>query len=152
MEREILFRGKRLNGDGWVYGDLSYHVHDGEVYVFPGDGYDSPDRYEVDPATVGQYTGLTDRTGKRIFDGDIVSAKNEILQETYKFLVKFGMCGGVENVDFPVGYPCFFFEEITNTIPPEFMMRQDPLYFLNAYKCEVVGNIHDNPELLEVTP
>ena len=38
--REILFRGKRIDNSEWVEGDLSYHVHDGEVYVFPSNGYD----------------------------------------------------------------------------------------------------------------
>lgn len=149
--REILFRGKRLNGDGWAYGDLSYHVQDyGEVYVFPGDGYDSPDCYEVDPATVGQYTGLTDKNGVKIFEGDIVSAENKFCnEETYRFIVKFGVCGGTENADHPVGYPCFFFEETRYKYPHAFMMRTDPVYFLNAYGCEVIGNIYDNHELLK---
>lgn len=120
--REILFRGKRLNGDGWVCGDLSYHVHNGEVYVFPGDGYDSPDCYEVDPATVGQYTGLQDMNGNKIFEGDIVHAitpntsKNCIVKCEYgQFCI--GLC-------MPLAY-------VRNS-------------------SKVIGNIHDNPELLEV--
>ncbi len=84
--QEILFRGFHKQADGpdvaiidgvvergkWLYGDFSYHTQDGIPYVFPADGYDSADFYEVIPSTVGQYTGLTDRNGKKIFDGDRV--------------------------------------------------------------------------------
>jgi hypothetical protein len=52
--REILFRGKRIDNGEWVEGDLLYHVHDGEVYVFPSNGYDSQDCYKVDPETSTQ--------------------------------------------------------------------------------------------------
>lgn len=84
--QEILFRGFHKQADGpdvaiidgvvergkWLYGDFSYHTQDGIPYVFPADGYDSADFYEVIPSTVGQYTGLTDKNGKKIFVGDTV--------------------------------------------------------------------------------
>lgn len=128
--REILFRGKRLNGDGWVYGDLSYHVHNGEVYVFPGDGYDSPDCYEVDPDTVGQYTGLQDKNGSKIFEGDIVLAplwKGRRLELT-KGIIEFSK--GVFSV-----------------------VWKDSMYEKHfagyVADMEVIGNIFDNPKLGE---
>ena len=152
MEREILFRGKRLNGDGWVYGDLSYHVHDGEVYVFPGDGYDSPDRYEVDPATVGQYTGLTDRNGVKIFEGDIL-CDDEPEDPSGEYLPVFGrVCFGEYHNTFNGGDGAHigFFVEWEGNEDDDYSktFRKDLGYWVKYPHCDVRGNIHDNPELL----
>lgn len=128
MNREILFRGKRLNGDGWAYGDLSYHVHDGEVYVFPGDGYDSPDFYEVDHNTVGQYTGLTDKNGVKIFEGDIIQGT--------------GSRGRKDNFVIRWNPPiCGFSAGEGKRVWPNLNQAS-----LDNYT--VIGNIYDNPELL----
>lgn len=144
MNREIMFRGRRVDNGEWIVG---YYLFAGSDFILPK-GMFLNDIVSVDPSTVGQYTGLTDKNGVKIFEADIVSAKNNICGETYRFLVEFGVCGGVENVEHPVGFPCFFFKEVTGVIPYEYMMRKDPVYFLNAYICEVIGNAYDNPDLL----
>lgn len=146
--RDILFRGKSLESEDWREGQYVL-INDDHRIVFKRP-YE-PNKYlidDVDPATVGQYTWTTDKNGAKIFKGDIVSAKNKDGGEIYRFEVKFGKCGGTENVEHDVGYMGFYFEEITGTIPGEFMLRKDPLYWLNAYECEIIGNVYDNPELM----
>lgn len=145
---DVLFRGKRLNGDGWVCGDLSHHVHSGgEVYVFPGDGYDSPDCYEVDPHTVGRCSFLTDRDGTLIFEGDVVSVE-DCSGLKYIFEVKFGACGGVKNVQHDIGYIGFYFSLISDSRWERESIRTDPLYFLGdlGTQVKIIGNIYDNPD------
>lgn len=140
--REILFRGKRLDNGEWVEGDLSYHVHDGEVYIFPKNGYDSPDCYEVDPKTVCQYTGLTDKNGKKIFDGYIISKRVNIyslggMKPTGERMLKGTVIWDESSTIYPGGWSINAKDEHGN----------DTVYaFDNGF--EVIGNIFDNPELV----
>ena len=127
--REILFRGKRKDDGKWVFGSV---VHQTDYYsdkcdrwfILEGNytnDYDIDDPIEVQKETVGQYTGLTDKNGKRIFEGDVVDVVRSG-NETWRCVVR----------------------DIRN-IPAE--MRGS-----HVKSMEVVGNIHDTPELLEEVP
>ena len=122
--REILFRGKA--GAKWVYGDLR-HLNDGRVTI-QKDGEIYP--YEVIPETVGQYTGLNDKDGKMIFEGDVVKAYDE----TYD--------NGFAEVKGKVFFNCGSFDIDVEDV------GYIPLYSYGTENIEVIGNIHDNPELL----
>lgn len=124
--REILFKAKRMDNGEWVEGDLSYIVHDKKrMYVFPSVGLDSADRYEVDPETLCQYTGLKDTNGKRIWENDFVSVENSADEGIGK--VEF--LGGMWFVD---GEPC-------NSL-------YDIIYYSDA-EVNVIGNTFDNPDM-----
>ena len=118
--REIIFRGKCVLSGEWIEGDLLTKGTDYEVAIKESVGGMGVVR-RVDPATVGQFTGLLDKNGKRIFEGDVVA-----LRTGRAHIVKF------EDGSFI----------LTGTAIP--------IRYVN--KFGIIGNIHDNPELMEVTP
>ena len=142
--REILFRGKTESGC-WTRGSLSLYSEPGKVEIlYPvnfedEDGNVTPsfDYVEVDPETVGQFTGLLDKNGKRIFEGDIVMTKYGRLCVVVWFSSRVYNGWDLDPVRTSLN--------LAYTKPPE---RPD-LYCQEYLK--IVGNIHDNPELLKET-
>ena len=130
---EILFRGKRVDNGEWVEGFYSCVLD--THYIITGrfdsltNGIINSEAYKVDPSTVGQFTGLTDRNGTKIFEGDIVRYGDTIHR------VVFEQRNGTAY--FGLVYSAY------ETLP--FGHYQD------LKQIEVTGNIYDNPELLEVS-
>ena len=133
--REILFRGKRLDNGEWVYGSFIQVEHeDGSFKTAIFQKKDAGGDAEVSPATVGQYTGLNDKNGKRIFEGDVVVCRQEIAGNFIDCHIEIGfveMKHGAFGLHRKQGYYRPFKDWLEN------------------YEYEVIGNIHDNPELLK---
>lgn len=144
--REILFRGKRFDDGEWVYGFYSntkgetgrfHHIEDDKSIV------------RVDPDTVGQYTGLTDKNDKKIFDGDIVAftfhsdlAEHARLEERPEI---------TENHVILFHDGSFWMKRIVvpDSLTVHLYGGRIMLESLWKHRIEVIGNIHDNPDLLK---
>lgn len=124
MNREILFRGKRMDNGEWSYGFILHAQNDDSWCITNEVEY----LHDVDGNTVGQYTGLTDKNGVKIFEGDIISYSGS------KEVVRFNTS---------LNIPCF-----TTGIGGGSSTRLHP--YKISKKHVVIGNIHDDPELLEV--
>ena len=134
--REILFRGKRTDNGEWIYGDLMQNVDCIKIREQEKDVKHIAKSFEIDLETVGQYTDLTDKNGKRIFEGDIVAQNWYDYDEPRDD--SFGKVVFCE-------YDCSF--SVIDVNKDGFM----PLGRCGSYhwEVEVIGNIHDNPELLK---
>ena len=122
--REILFRGKHSEKSMWDYGDL--YMDHGRTYIASRDMMHGVRVHgEVIPDTVGQYTGLIDKNGTKIFEGDIVHMRTSGLSGHGEIVYKDGSFG-IED------------------------KKRNRFYYMyhDAIYC-VEGNIHDNPELME---
>lgn len=151
MDREILFRAKRVSNGMWVEGDLTRCILVGEAHICRIEDNLSITTHRVDPQTICQYTGLTDKNGRKIFEGDIV--KLILLDGEVRYLKV-----SIKSVERKIlCHPDFDDEvskvEITGIV---FEWNEYELfpctdtYGVTDYKMmEVVGNIFDNPELLE---
>lgn len=152
--REILFRGRCIDYDetyGWVEG---YYVHLQDVWknrdvhrIYNGfsesDCYGFyPDYYKVDPDTIGQFTGLIDKDGNKIFEGDILEYRSNF------------DWGGEE-----INHVVVFWEEHRWSYETIYSNRWTENWNNKGHRCDVykgivekygkvIGNIHDNPELL----
>ena len=144
--REILFRGKCIGDDdvyGWVDGYYvclidsykkreSHRIYTGYAESDCGDFYG--DWYEVDPKTIGQFTGLLDKNGNRIFEGDIIDASNE-----------WWSAAGYAGHSSPI--ILVEWNEDECGFSPFSTYDSDCGVFISAKRCEVIGNIYDNPEI-----
>lgn len=130
MNRKILFRGKKSNGR-WVYGSLvvSENVKPA-IYYEEGKGLVKRlDWCYVKPDTIGQYTGLKDKNGVKIFEGDILTGQN------CRFVVKYDD----QQAEFVA---------VNSTLPKGFGLPMSQTW-IDETKKVVCGNIHDNPELIK---
>lgn len=144
MSREILYRAKAIKDNEWVQGaychyddikdngkdDCDYIIekHNGEYFPFR----------EIIPETVGQFTGLTDKNGKKIFEGDIVKDGAHTFKVCYYDYGWFCYCISSKGYILPL-HKYFRIGQWDNCENNDFR------------KLEVIGNIHDNPELMEKT-
>ena len=150
MSREILFRGKRTDNGEWVEGSLLIDYISGQYFIHTnGNSVNESNKigeegclkflaFEIDPETVCQYTGLTDKNGRKIFEGDIVKFKH-----------------GGEFHDRGVWYRNYVIEYVNTFHTYGLRFRNQSIHFackksiISMHDVEVIGNIFDNPELLK---
>lgn len=128
MKREILFRGKDKATKKWVYGDYTHNEGLNTHYISRNVNNTSRKACMVDPDTIGQYTGLKDKNGNKIFEGDVIESKG------YRHIVMYdknlaGFCSA--NVKYP--------EDLCG-------LNQQ---WINECDKVVIGNVTDNPELIK---
>ncbi len=119
--REILFRGRRLEGGSW--GEGYFAQTEAASYIWDER---SCEWLDVDPETVGQYTGLTDKDGRKIFEGDIL-----MREDGTKHIVE------------------YHHDQFWNKMIQPKTLWMEPIA---EWDSKVIGNIYDNPELLEAEP
>lgn len=163
--REILFRGKRTDNGEWVYGMLTLddfityeEPHIERAYcikAIPNEKCECLYWVQVIPETIGQYTGLTDKNGTKIFEGDIIRyADNDEYRMYLESLecpeeyegVNFSDLWTIDSVVYGVeiGYPAFDLNNHEWECNGLSNLKESYQYFY-----EVIGNIHDNLELIE---
>lgn len=150
--REILFRGKRIDNGEWVYGYYGLFKGRSDIYVPFTEEEEKENEGHIFSAigglwhnviadTLGQFTGLTDKNGKKIFEGDIVrgrhwtSYNDKKPEDFHLWRVDWSEKSGL----------------ITFVDSPTTKARMSIHDFADFGEVEVVGNIHDQPELLETT-
>ncbi|MBW4723702.1 YopX family protein [Prevotella melaninogenica] len=134
MSREILFRGKSIGMDIWLYGKLFNYGLTAPSNVpcisvcVPTSWKEAYNFYRVHPNTIGQYTGLKDKNGVKIFEGDVV-----IIGEKLKAKV--------------IYYDGAF--RMQSEFSPTLIDTTDMGYMMREFSVRIIGNVHDNPELIK---
>ena len=125
--REIKFRGKRIDNTEWIRGGYIKRWNGVEYKHYI---HDELYEYEVDRGTVGQYTGLNDKNGKEIYEDDIIRHHGDILSEIF----------------YNSSHCAYLLKDVSGN---RNKCICDKLGDYSSLWIEVIGNIHDNPELLE---
>ena len=155
MNREILFKAKRKDNGKWVEGYYRRIPCMGmlELYIMPRNPKNRMEQYAIDPDTICQYTGLTDKNGQKIWENDILRGHKN---DDDLVRVVFGEYSVIdvdtlETVDRVVGWH-------TKVIETDALSKCEPFcipmpladFYIKRSEFEVFGNIFDNPDLLEV--
>ena len=137
--RKIEFRAKKIDSDQWFYGGGIKQYAGGQTFLLSNNERDMPLIHVINPETVGQFTGLLSKSGKKIFEGDIVvkeiCSKGDPAYGVYKENF------GVKWFDEGAG---FIFQKIDS--PDDCWC---PNEYSTANQWEVIGNLYDDPELLK---
>ena len=129
--RTIKFRGKSIDGKEWLYGDLVSSADKKRFAILVNDK-ENYDECEVAPKTIGQFSGLYDYNGNKIYEGDILKWEKDGLMYVVKF------------------WDGMFYASVKEC--NDGIFGGFPLHALTKHddrKCEIVGNIYDNPELMK---
>lgn len=166
MNREILFRGKRVDNGEWVYGYLFDDGYQNPRHVFVGsliideykgtacDEWDIKgiDFCDVKQNTICRYTGLTDKNGKKIWENDILMCHDNPVDLAKAVFGEFNVIEveSEEVIDSVIGwhYEVIPTDELSKCEPFCYSMPLTDTY-IKLTEMEVVGNVYDNPELLE---
>lgn len=155
MDREILFRGKSVETNDWVYGSYILEKYGNTSYIcyFEYGTFVTIKQVEVIPETVGEFTGMTDKNGIKIFKGDIVRTQPFYDRPYSKTRKEKQFLGIVE----------YYIKTFRNPDSPTNGQKYDSFWWVNIgedtgkynhyswtrfWNCEIVGNKFDNPELL----